>query len=99
MGRDPIEQATPDLFSTNTVGDASPPPPKRGGTEAATETVRQRHILPKNLRTAVKHLRDGELDLMHTATLEEMKRRGSVRRQNISDSRLGNVREYLAHLV
>ncbi len=78
MGRDPAEQATPDLFSTNTntVGDASPPPPKRGGTEAATETARQRHILPKNLRTAIKHLSDGELDLMHAATLEEMKRRG-----------------------
>jgi hypothetical protein len=76
MGRDPAEQATPDLFSTNTVGDASPPRPKRGGTEAATETARQRHILPKNLRTAVKHLSDGELDLMHAATLEEMKRRG-----------------------
>jgi hypothetical protein len=74
MGRDPAEQATPDLFSTNTVGDASPP--KRGGTEAATETARQRHILPKNLHTAVKHLSDGELDLLHAATLEEMKRRG-----------------------
>ena len=76
MGRDPAEQATPDLFSTNTVGDASPPPPKRGGTEAATETAPQRHILPKNLRAAVKHLSDSELDLMHAATLEEMKRRG-----------------------
>ena len=29
-----------------------------------------------NLRNAVKHLSDGELDLMHAATLEEMKRRG-----------------------
>jgi DNA invertase Pin-like site-specific DNA recombinase len=27
-------------------------------------------------RNAVKHLSDGELDLMHAATLEEMKRRG-----------------------
>jgi len=32
--------------------------------------------LPKNLRKAVKHLNDGELDLLHAATLEEMKRRG-----------------------
>jgi hypothetical protein len=30
---------------------------------------------PKN-RNAVKHLSDGELDLMHAAILEEMKRRG-----------------------
>jgi hypothetical protein len=76
MGRDPAEQATPDLLSTNTVGDASPPPPKRGSTEAATETAPQRHILPKNLRIAVKYLSDTELDLMHAATFEEMKRRG-----------------------
>jgi hypothetical protein len=78
MGRDPAEQATPDLFSTNTVGDASPSPPKQGGTEAATEAAPQRHILPKNLRTAVKHLSDSELDLMHAVTLEEMKRRGRM---------------------
>jgi hypothetical protein len=38
----------------------------------------RRHILPKNLRNAVKHLSDGELDLMHAATLEEMKRRGRL---------------------
>ena len=40
------------------------------------ETAPQRYVLPKNLRNAVKHLSDGELDLMHAATLEEMKRRG-----------------------
>ena len=33
-------------------------------------------MLPKNLRNAVKHLSDGELDLMHAAILEELKRRG-----------------------
>src|SRR6516225_5508205 len=73
MGRDPAEQATPE-FSTDTVRDrsvaASPKLP------TATETAPQRYILPKNLRNAVKHLSDGELDLMHAATLEEMERRG-----------------------
>jgi hypothetical protein len=71
MGRDPAEQATPE-FSTDTVRDraASPKLP------TATESAPQRYILPKNLRNAVKHLSDGELDLMHAATLEEMKRRG-----------------------
>ncbi len=49
----------------------SPPVP-----EATAETVPQRHVLPKNLRKAVKHLSDEELDLLHTATLDEMKRRG-----------------------
>jgi len=35
-------------------------------------------VLPKNLRKAVKHLSDGELDLLHAATLEEMGRRGTL---------------------
>ena len=74
MGRNPTER-TPNLFSAAAVGD-SPAPPKLPGTEAATEIASQRHVLPKNLRNAVKHLSDGELDLMYAATLEEMKRRG-----------------------
>ena len=69
MGRDPAERTAPDLFPTGTAS-ALP------ATEAGTETEPQRHVLPKNLRNAVKHLSDGELDLMHAATLEEMKRRG-----------------------
>jgi hypothetical protein len=95
MGRDPAKQPTPDLFSTNTVGDASPPPPKRGDTEAATEAAPQRHILPKNLRTAVKHLSDSELDLMHAATLEEMKRRGRTPR-GVATARSDSMKPELA---
>src|SRR6476620_12736124 len=76
MGRHPAEQPMPDLFSTDTVRDASPPRPKPAASKATTETAPRRHILPKNLGNAVKHLSDGELDLMHAATLEEMKRRG-----------------------
>ena len=51
---------------------------KPSATKATPETAPQRHILPKNLRNAVKHLSDGELDLMQAATLEEMKRRGRL---------------------
>ena len=40
--------------------------------KATTETAPQRYVLPKNLRNAVKHLSDGELDLMHAATVEEI---------------------------
>ena len=76
MGRNPTER-TPDLFSAAAVED-TPAPPKLLGTEAATETASQRHVLPKNLRNAVKHLSDGELDVMYAATLEEMKRRGRI---------------------
>jgi hypothetical protein len=78
MGRHPAEQPIPDLFSTATVRDASPPRPKPSTPTAMPESAPQRHILPKNLRSAVKHLSDGELDLMHAATLEEMKRRGRL---------------------
>jgi predicted DNA-binding protein (UPF0251 family) len=76
MGRDPAEQPTPDLLSTATVRDAFSPPTKPCTTEAKTETAPRRYVLPKNLRNAVKHLSDGELDLMHAAILEEMRRRG-----------------------
>jgi len=68
MGPDPAERTAPNRFPTATAS-ASPT------AEVATEHP-QRYVLPKNLRNAVKHLSDGELDLMHAATLEEMKRRG-----------------------
>jgi hypothetical protein len=66
MGRDPDERTA--LEPTATASASSI-------TTEATESP-QRYVLPKNLRNAVKHLSDGELDLMHAATLEEMKRRG-----------------------
>ena len=79
MGRDRGEQATPDLFSTETVRDGTSsrigPIP---ATQATADASSQRHVLPKNLRTAVKHLSDAELDLLHAATLEEMGRRGRL---------------------
>ena len=62
MGRDPAERKTPELFPTAT-------------TTAATESP-QRYVLPKNFRNALKHLSDAELDLMHAATVEELKRPG-----------------------
>jgi hypothetical protein len=69
MGRDPAERTPPDLFPTVTA--SALPAPK-----ATTESESRRYVLPKNLHNAVKHLSDGELDLMHAATLEELKRRG-----------------------
>jgi DNA-binding CsgD family transcriptional regulator len=77
MGRERSKQTLPDLFSTDAGRDTSPPtrPPT---TEARAEPAPQRHVLPKNLRNAVKHLNDEELDLLHAATLEEIKRRGRL---------------------
>ena len=66
MGHEPAE---PDLFLTATAS-ASPAP------KATTESTPQQCVLAKNLRSAVKHLSDHELDLMHAATIEELKRRG-----------------------
>lgn len=76
MGRDPPEQVTPDLFSTEAVRDASAPPVNSPAKKTVPST--QRHVLPKNLRNGVKHLSDGELDLLHTATVEELKWRGRL---------------------
>jgi len=76
MGRDPGEQTSPDLFSPAGGRDASPPPPSPPAPEATSERAPRRHVLPRDLRKAVKHLSHAELDLLHTATLEEMKRRG-----------------------
>jgi predicted DNA-binding protein (UPF0251 family) len=79
MGRDPDERTTPDLFSTDAVQDASAPP-KLPAAGATTEAKTQRYILPKDLPAAVKRLSDGELDLIHAVTLDEMKRRGRMPR-------------------
>jgi hypothetical protein len=81
MGRDPADRTVPDAFPAATAQEASAPPKasaasKLAASEAVTEAAPQRYILPKNLRNAVKHLSDGELDLMHAATVEEMRRRG-----------------------
>jgi hypothetical protein len=75
MGRERDEQTSPDLFSAAAAGDTSPPP-KPPAEEVTAEPVR--HVLPKDLRNAVKHLNDADLDLLYAATLEEMKRRGRL---------------------
>jgi hypothetical protein len=75
MGHDPADPTAPDAFPTATVREPSAPA-KLPAPEAATEAAPQRYILPKNLRNAVKHLSDGQLDLMHAAIVDEMRRRG-----------------------
>ncbi len=84
MGRERSE-TFPDLFSTDAVRDASTPPPP-ATKDATAQPEPQRHVLPKNLRNAVKHLNDEELDLLHAATLEERKRRGTLQPNVGADS-------------
>ena len=70
MGRDPTHQVTPDSFST-AVGGVSSPARKQ-----ISSSHELRHVLPKDLPNAVKHLNDEELDRLLAATLAEAKRRG-----------------------
>ena len=71
MGRDRTQQATPDLFSTAPSGEASPP-----ATKHASSVQQRRHVLPRDLPNAVKHLDDEELDRLLAVALAEAKRRG-----------------------
>ncbi len=78
MGRERGEQSSPDLFSTDAGRDASRPLPKPPATDKTAGPASERHVLPKNLRDAVKYLSDDELDLLRAAALEEMERRGRL---------------------
>jgi hypothetical protein len=70
MGRDPTYQVTPDLFSTAVDGASSP------ATTQNSSSHEPRHVLPKDLPNAVKHLNDEELNRLLAASLAEAKRRG-----------------------
>src|SRR5262249_14371240 len=51
-------------------------------TQIAVDASSQRHVLPKNLRKAVKQLSDAELELLHSPAFEEVGRRGSPPRSD-----------------
>ena len=72
MGRDPIKNQTPDLFSTGRL-DGSPPnnPP-----EALPGRPSRRTALPKDLPRAIRYLEDQELDWLLRTAIHEAKRRG-----------------------
>ena len=75
MGRERGGQSSPDLFSADAV---SPPRSRPPAEKPMAESAPQRHVLPKNLPNAVKHLNDDELETLHAATFDEMKRRGKL---------------------
>jgi predicted DNA binding protein len=77
MARDRSQHETPDLFSTASVQETTSPPTKQvSATEAAADATSPRHVLPKDLANAVKHLTDRELDLLIAVSIDEAKRRG-----------------------
>src|ERR1700683_934949 len=81
MGRDPAKQAAPDLFSTDTVRDASSSATKpTAAAQPVADTATQRHVLPQNLRQAVAQLSDEELDALCEVAVDEAQRRGRLPR-------------------
>jgi hypothetical protein len=72
MGRNNIDQQTPDLFSTEGADNRST------NIASGTAVVRRprRLILPKNLPNSIKYLDDRELDHLLEAAIDEAKRRG-----------------------
>ena len=73
MGRDSTRQANSDLFSTVPVDDTSP-----ATANQVSSADGPRHVLPKDLSNAVKHLSDEELDRLLAVTFAEAKRRGRL---------------------
>ena len=76
-------QDAPDLFSTPSVGETSAPPTKQ-----VSLAQEQRHVLPQDLPSAVKHLTDNELDLPIAACLQEARRRGRLPARDQPNKRL-----------
>jgi hypothetical protein len=76
MGRDHEQQGS-DLFS---AAASSPEASSSSSGKQVTSLPQQeqRHVLPKDLPSAIKHLSDHELNRLLAATLEETKRRGKM---------------------
>ena len=72
MGRDPVKNQTPDLFSTERLGG----PSSDGPADAVTRRPPRRTVLPKDLPRAIRHLADIELDWLVRVAIQEAKRRG-----------------------
>jgi hypothetical protein len=73
MGRQRGKSPSPGPLSA----DVDPLSPTPAGTLTA-DPPPQRHVLPKDLTNAVRHLNDDELKKLHAATVDEMNRRGKA---------------------
>jgi hypothetical protein len=73
MGSTRVESSTPDLLTTALAQEPASPLPQ---SSAATTVPIPRHVLPNDLPSAIKQLKDQELDLLLSAVLAEKKRRG-----------------------
>jgi hypothetical protein len=68
-----VEPSSPDLFRTASAQEAASPLPQ---STAATKVPIPRHVLPNDLPSAIKQLKDQEFDLLLSVVLAEKKRRG-----------------------
>ena len=80
MGSGRTRSTTPDLFSMASAREPSPslrpPTGSPPATDATPADFSPRHVLPKDLPSAIKRLQDRELDLLLAAVLAEQERRG-----------------------
>jgi hypothetical protein len=87
MGRESIQQTTPDLFSIDPVREAPAALIKSDSeTSARVSPASQRHVLPENLELALKQLTDDELMQLLEVALQESKQRGKSPLRNGGDS-------------
>jgi hypothetical protein len=83
---------SPDLFSHAPARELSSPSQNPASSslavaKAVNNLSSPRHVLPKNLAAAVKHLTNQELDQLLSAVLDEQKRRRHKPSEQISDKR------------
>ena len=71
-------ETTPDLFSV-TPAKAPRPAASHGNPKPDKLASQSRHLLPKDLAGALKHLDDAELDALLAAVTTEAERRGRLR--------------------
>ena len=71
-------ETTPDLFSV-TPAKAPRPAASHGNPKPDKLTSQSRHLLPKDLAGALKHLDDAELHALLAAVTTEAERRGRLR--------------------
>src|ERR1700730_2664025 len=92
MGIVPNRSSVPDL-SSSSGRDSSPSSPSESPTPAisreAETALSSRHVLPRDLGAAIRHLDDEELDRLVSAALEERSRRKTL---SVSKERQSNRR-------
>ena len=101
MGSGRTRLTTPDLFSMASAREPSPslrpPTGSPSATDATPADFLPRHLLPKDLPSAIKRLQDRELDLLLAAVLERRGRKPAVSAETSPKRRVKAVAVSLPH--